>query len=107
MGSGDLLPGLCALAQQWLRDVALPGFRDMPAHSASLTDWYSDKRVSLYLQVQFVTHLHYHCADGVKVDVWQRFITGTHCMFWLHVQVTEVLEGLVVDFRRNPHQGLV
>ena len=83
VGSGDLLPGLCSLAQQWLRDVALPGFRDMPAHSVSLTDWYSDKRVSLYLQVQSVAHLHDHNAACVKLAVWQRCITTTHCVCWL------------------------
>ena len=50
-GSDDLLPGLCALAQQWLRDVALPGFRAMPQQTVSLTDWYNNRGVSLYLQV--------------------------------------------------------
>ena len=47
----DLLPGLCALAQQWLTDVALPGFRDSPAHSGSLTEWFDDRGVAMYLQV--------------------------------------------------------
>ena len=47
----DLLPGLCALAQQWLADVALPGFRDAPSQAGSLADWFDDRRVALYLQV--------------------------------------------------------
>ena len=51
MESDDVLPGLCALAQQWLQEVALPGFRSMPQHPVSLTDWYNDRKVSIYLQV--------------------------------------------------------
>ncbi|KAL0037727.1 hypothetical protein WJX77_009734 [Trebouxia sp. C0004] len=47
----DLLPGLCALAQRWLADVALPGFRDAPSQAGSLADWFDDRRVALYLQV--------------------------------------------------------
>ena len=47
----DLLPGLCALAQGWLTDVALPGFRDAPSQAGSLADWFDDRRVALYLQV--------------------------------------------------------
>ena len=47
----DLLPGLCALAQRWLGDVALPGFRDAPANSGTLTDWFNDRGVAMYLQV--------------------------------------------------------
>ncbi|KAL0041666.1 hypothetical protein WJX79_000259 [Trebouxia sp. C0005] len=49
--SDDLLPGLCALAQRWLADVALPGFRDAPSQAGSLADWFDDRRVALYLQV--------------------------------------------------------
>lgn len=52
--SGDLLPGLCALAQQWLKDVALPSFRGMPQQVVSLSDWYNDRGVALYLQVCLV-----------------------------------------------------
>ena len=47
----DLLPGLCALAERWLGDVALPGFRGAPPQIGTLTDWFDDRRVSLYLQV--------------------------------------------------------
>lgn len=47
----DLLPGLCALAERWLGDVALPGFREAPPSSGSLADWFDDRRVALYLQV--------------------------------------------------------
>lgn len=47
----DLLPGLCALAQRWLADVALPGFRDAPPQNGSLADWFEDRHVALYLQV--------------------------------------------------------
>ena len=47
----DLLPGLCALTEKWLGDVALPGFRDAPSQTGTLTDWFQNRRVSLYLQV--------------------------------------------------------
>ena len=48
----DLLPGLCALAERWLADVALPGFRAAaPAQAGTLKDWFDDRGVSLYLQV--------------------------------------------------------
>ena len=53
----DLLPGLCALTEKWLADVALPGFRGSPSRTGTLTDWFQDRRVSLYLQVTTVADL--------------------------------------------------
>lgn len=51
-GSVDLLPGICALAQQWLGDVALPGFRGMPASAASLNAWFTNRQVVEQLKVR-------------------------------------------------------
>eukprot|EP00891_Asterochloris_glomerata_P001556 jgi/Astpho2/1556/fgenesh1_pg.00026_%23_38_t len=50
-GSVDLLPGICALAQQWLGDVALPGFRGMPASAGSLNAWFTNRQVVEQLKV--------------------------------------------------------
>ena len=48
----DLLPGICALVQQWLGDVALPGFRGMPATVASLNAWFTNRQVVEQLRVR-------------------------------------------------------
>lgn len=53
----DLLRGLCALTEKWLGDVALPGFRAAPSQTGTLTDWFQDRRVALYLQVTNVAHV--------------------------------------------------
>ena len=53
-GGMDLLPGICALTQQWLGDVALPGFRGMPATAASLNAWFTNRQVVQQLKVREV-----------------------------------------------------
>ena len=53
----DLLPGLCALTEKWLAEVALPSFRGSPSQTGTLTDWFQDRRVSLYLQVADAAHV--------------------------------------------------
>lgn len=47
----DLLPGLCALAQQWLGDVLLPSFVCCADGTPALDAWFRDGRVKLHLQV--------------------------------------------------------
>ena len=46
----DLLPGLCALAQQWLGDVLLPSFACCTDVMPALGAWFQDGRVKLHLQ---------------------------------------------------------
>ena len=48
---GDLLPGMCALAEAWLADVALAGVRDAPPPAPLLGAWFEDPRVALDLKV--------------------------------------------------------
>ena len=78
----DLLPGLCALAQRWLADVALPGFRDAPSQAGSLADWFDDRRVALYLQVIPCDHL----TLAAYPSVWSTIVCS--CMPWPLPQVT-------------------
>ena len=54
----DLLPGLCALAQQWLEDVLLLSFRCCADATPSLDAWFGDGRVRLHLQVCVGTALY-------------------------------------------------
>jgi hypothetical protein len=49
---GDLFPGLLAMSQSWLEDVAVSSFRAVPGATASLDAWFSDPRVALYHKVQ-------------------------------------------------------
>ena len=46
----DLLPGLCALAQQWLGDVLLPSFACCTDTAPALDAWFRAGRVKLHLQ---------------------------------------------------------
>lgn len=51
-GEGDdLLPGMCALVEAWLADVALAGVRDAPPPAPLLGAWFEDPRVALDLKV--------------------------------------------------------
>ena len=49
----DLLPGLCALCQQWLSDVVFTRFRGMDAVHFDLNSWFSQPRVAFFLRVSF------------------------------------------------------
>ena len=48
----DLLPGLCALCQQWLSDVVLQRFRGLTQGSFDLNEWFSNPRVAFHLRVR-------------------------------------------------------
>ncbi|KAK9908710.1 hypothetical protein WJX75_001848 [Coccomyxa subellipsoidea] len=55
---GDLLPGLVALAQSWLDDVAFGSFRRSSSKPADLDSWFANTQVTLYLKSRGV-------VDGV------------------------------------------
>ncbi|EIE25406.1 hypothetical protein COCSUDRAFT_61625 [Coccomyxa subellipsoidea C-169] len=55
---GDMLPGLVALAQSWLDDVALSSFRRSSTKAADLDTWFANPQVTLYLKSRGV-------VDGV------------------------------------------
>lgn len=48
---GDLLPGVCALVEAWLGDVALAGLRGASPSGPLLGAWFDDRRVALDLKV--------------------------------------------------------
>jgi ARC6-like, IMS domain/DnaJ domain len=49
-GSPDLLPGLCLYTDRWFQDEVFPHFRDLVESSASLKNYFADRRVQLYLE---------------------------------------------------------
>lgn len=49
--AGDLLPGLCRFAQQWLNDVAAARFTELRAPGGSLDAWYRHHKVVVHLKV--------------------------------------------------------
>ena len=49
-GSPDLLPGLCAYAEHWLRHEVFPHFRDLVQAGVSLKDYFADASVQSYLE---------------------------------------------------------
>lgn len=49
-GSPDLLPGLCAYAEHWLRQEVFPHFRDLVQASVSLKEYFADASVQSYLE---------------------------------------------------------
>ena len=56
-GTGDLLPGLCALVQQWLQDITTMQFRAKPDVALCPLDlWFDNPRVALYLKVRRPGH---------------------------------------------------
>ncbi|BDA41990.1 probable protein ACCUMULATION AND REPLICATION OF CHLOROPLASTS 6, chloroplastic [Coccomyxa sp. Obi] len=55
---GDLLPGMLALAQSWLDDVAFTSFRRSSSKPADLNTWFTTPQVTLYLKSRGV-------VDGV------------------------------------------
>lgn len=48
---GDLLPGMVALAQSWLDDVAFSSFRRTSSKPPDLDTWFTTPQVTLYLKV--------------------------------------------------------
>ncbi len=49
---GNLTPGLIAMAQSWVEDVALPSFRGCGTRLPSLGSWFESPQVKLYLMVR-------------------------------------------------------
>lgn len=47
----DLLPGVCALAERWLKDTIIPNYKEMNTSQTSLEEWFQSRKVSMYLQV--------------------------------------------------------
>ena len=48
----DLLPGLCALAEVWLKETILPNYKEINMMTSSLGEWFQSPRVSVYLKVR-------------------------------------------------------
>jgi hypothetical protein len=49
-GSPDLLPGLCLYSERWFQNEVFPHFRDLQRKQASLTEYFADEDVQLYLE---------------------------------------------------------
>jgi hypothetical protein len=49
-GSPDLLPGLCLYSERWFQNEVFPHFRDLQDKQASLTEYFADEDVQLYLE---------------------------------------------------------
>lgn len=49
-GSPDLLPGLCLYSERWFQNEVFPHFRDLQNRQASLTEYFADEDVQLYLE---------------------------------------------------------
>ncbi len=49
-GAPDLLPGLCAYAEQWLKNEVFSHFRDLTTQNYSLEDYFADKAVQTFLE---------------------------------------------------------
>lgn len=83
---GDLQPGLAALAQSWLDDVALPAFRwPSTASAVSLDSWWDTPQVLLYLKVppvlpkclpSFAVHTQYLMVNDAFILLHTHLLTG-------------------------------
>lgn len=49
--TGDALPGMYSLAQQWVVDIAAERFSELKQGGVDFDNWFNNPRVSLYLQV--------------------------------------------------------
>lgn len=47
----DLLPGVCALAEVWLKDTIIPKYKEINTMTSSLGEWFQSPTVSVYLRV--------------------------------------------------------
>ncbi|MBW4466868.1 MAG: DUF4101 domain-containing protein [Pegethrix bostrychoides GSE-TBD4-15B] len=48
--SPDLLPGLCLYSERWFQNEVFPHFRDLQQRQVSLTDYFADEDVQIYLE---------------------------------------------------------
>lgn len=48
--SPDLLPGLCLYSERWFQNEVFPHFRDLQQKQVSLTEYFADEDVQLYLE---------------------------------------------------------
>jgi curved DNA-binding protein CbpA len=48
--SPDMLPGLCLYSERWFQNEVFPHFRDLQQKQASLTEYFADEDVQLYLE---------------------------------------------------------
>lgn len=74
---GDLLPGLVALAQSWLDDVAFGSFRRSSSKPADLDSWFANTQVTLYLKV---THRHSPFFSAALLDSCLHLPTLVHIL---------------------------
>lgn len=47
----DLLPGVCALAEVWLKDTIIPKYKEINTMTSSLGEWFQSPTVAVYLRV--------------------------------------------------------
>jgi curved DNA-binding protein CbpA len=48
--SPDMLPGLCLYSERWFQNEVFPHFRDLQQKQVSLTEYFADEDVQLYLE---------------------------------------------------------
>lgn len=48
--SPDMLPGLCLYSERWFQNEVFPHFRDLQQKQASLTEYFADEDVQIYLE---------------------------------------------------------
>ena len=53
--SPDLLPGLCFYGEKWLHQEVLSQFRDLANCQLTLTEYFADKKVQIYLEQLYPT----------------------------------------------------
>eukprot|EP00210_Caulerpa_lentillifera_P003553 g3389.t1 len=47
----DLLPGVCALAEVWLKNTIIPNYKEINTMTSSLGEWFQSPSVSVYLRL--------------------------------------------------------
>ena len=88
----DLLPGLCALAQQWLGDVLLPRLVCCTNVTPSLDAWFRDGRVKLHLQAScLVAGNHVACPVHPTSGAWisRRLYEAVSPPGWLQLHLAQ------------------
>jgi len=98
----DLLPGLCALAQQWLGDVLLPSFVCCTHVTPSLDAWFQDGRVKLHLQASCL-----RAGSHLSCPVYPTTILLCVCLRAGCMSQCVLLDGCTCRFRTSSGDAIL
>ncbi|NJK35925.1 MAG: DUF4101 domain-containing protein [Oscillatoriales cyanobacterium SM2_2_1] len=102
--SPDLLPGLCRYAAQWLEEEVYPNFRDLVHQPVSLTDYFSDHQVQVYLDELPNSTLSADWAASSRMPAFATPTMATPALTSLGGDLHPVPMAAPSEYRSNPER---